>query len=105
MNFLKGNGKTLADPTTPIDTTLSSQSNEPTSNVAIQDGIQIITIDVGHGYIPAKTTAKAGIPTKIIFQGKNAYGCESSITIPELGYRKNITPNGSDTTDIPSQDI
>ena len=99
MNFLKGNGKTLGD------TTLSSQTNEPTYNVAMQDGIQIITIDVGHGYIPAKTTAKAGIPTKIIFQGKNAYGCESGITIPELGYRKNITPNGSDMTDIPSQEI
>ena len=38
------------------------------SNVTVQDGIQIITIDVGRGYSPQQSMAKSGIPTKIVFQ-------------------------------------
>lgn len=65
--------------------------------------MQIITIDVGRGYSPQQSIAKSGIPTKIVFQWKNAYGCESAIRIPSLQFSKNIEPNGTGIADIGNQ--
>lgn len=54
------------------------------------NGKQQITITAGQGYTPRITQAKAGMPTEIKIQGRNAYGCESAVRIPELGYSKNL---------------
>ena len=90
---------------TTVSQDTSTVSHEVTSNVKIENGIQLVTIAVGHGYSPTSTMAKSGLPTKILFQWKNAYGCESSIRIPSVQYSKNIEPNGSDMVDIGNQTI
>lgn len=69
------------------------------------DGKQQITITAGQGYNPKVTVAKAGIPTEIKIQGRNAYGCESAVRIPELSYSKNLDPKGSDIVQVPEQKV
>ncbi len=89
--------------TNDVITRTTTMTKTISSNVTVQDGIQIITIDVGRGYSPQQSMAKSGIPTKIVFQWKNAYGCESAIRIPSLQFSKNIEPNGTDIADIGNQ--
>jgi plastocyanin domain-containing protein len=73
------------------------------SNVVIVSGKQQITITAWQGYSPRVTQAKAGIPTEIKIQGKNAYGCESAVRIPKLSYSKNLDPKWSDIVQVPEQ--
>ncbi len=73
------------------------------SNVVVTNGKQQITISAGNGYFPKMTIAKADIPTTLIMQWKNAYGCESAVRIPQLAYTKNLEANESDTITIPAQ--
>ncbi|MBP6911489.1 hypothetical protein KBC03_08030 [Patescibacteria group bacterium] len=60
--------------------------------MVVLDGKQYITITAAQGYSPRMTQAKAGLPTEITIQGKNAYGCESAVRIPQLSYSKNLDP-------------
>lgn len=86
------------------NTTKTSGISSISSNVSNVEGKQIITILAWNGkYDPKTTTAKAGMPTSIKLQGKNAYGCESAVRIPSIQYAKNLDPNGSDTVEIPAQ--
>lgn len=80
-----------------------SVSTSASSNVVVVDGKQQITITAGQGYSPKVTVAKAWIPTEIKIQGRNAYGCESAVRIPELSYSKNLDPKGSDVVQVPEQ--
>lgn len=75
------------------------------SNVAVVNGKQQITITAGQGYTPRITQAKAGMPTEIKIQGRNAYGCESAVRIPELGYSKNLAATWSDIVKLPEQKV
>lgn len=78
-------------------------STAPSSNVVVVNGKQQITITAGQGYSPKMTVAKAGMPTEIKIQGRNAYGCESAVRIPELSYSKNLDPKWSDIVQLPEQ--
>lgn len=80
-----------------------SISTATSSNVVIVDGKQYVTITAGQGYRPRMTQAKAGMPTEIKIQGKNAYGCESAVRIPQLSYSKNLGPSWSDIVQLPAQ--
>ena len=87
---------------------LNTQSSTSTwtpssSNIVFAQGRQEVTITAGHGYEPKLTTAKAGVPTTLKLQGKNAFGCESSVRIASLNYAKNLDANGSDTITLPEQ--
>lgn len=71
------------------------------SNVKIIDNKQEITIIAWSArYTPMLTRAKAWLPTTLKIQGKNAYGCESAVRIPQLSYSKNLDSNGSDVVDL-----
>lgn len=68
-----------------------------TSNdVDIKDGIQYITITARGGYSPRSSTAKAGIPTKLIVKTNGTYDCSASLVIRSLNYR-GMLPNTGDT--------
>src|SRR3989344_5143565 len=73
------------------------------SNVSVIDGKQIITINAKGGYSPKVTTAKAGIPTVIKMSTQGTFDCASALTIPSLGYRKNLPPSGEALIDVPPQ--
>lgn len=72
------------------------QNNEPIQNVEIKDGTQYITINAKGGYLPKISTAKAGIPTKIIIKTNGTFDCSASLVIRSLNYQK-ILPQTGDT--------
>ncbi len=67
------------------------------------DGKQIIEISVKGGYSPKVSTAKAGVPTVIRLITNNTFDCSSSISIPSIGYRKNLPRTGTTDVDVPVQ--
>ncbi len=73
------------------------------NNVSIVDGKQIITINAKGGYSPRVTTAKAGMPTVIKVATNGTFDCSSTITIPSIGYRSNLSPSGETLIDVPPQ--
>jgi len=85
------------------DNNSNVNNSQVASNVSIVEGKQIITINVRGGYFPKITTAKANIPTAIKFKSQNAFDCSSAISIPELGYQKNLPPTGETLLEIPVQ--
>jgi plastocyanin domain-containing protein len=76
---------------------------EAANNVSIVDGKQIITIDAKGGYSPRVTNAQAGMPTIIKVDTRSTFDCSSALTIPSLGYRKNLPPSGETLIDVPPQ--
>ncbi len=78
--------------------TISSVSN--ISNVEVKDGIQYITIDVKGGYLPRISSAKSGIPTKLIMKTSGTYDCSASLVIRSIGYHKILPNRGEEIIDI-----
>jgi plastocyanin domain-containing protein len=83
---------------------LAQRNSAPTtvvpagSNVTMENGKQIIQVDVKGGYQPAVSAAKAGIPTILRFQTKGTYDCSSSVRIPSMNVSKTLPASG--VTDI-----
>lgn len=90
-----------------IFSSLNNNSNgasmQNVNNVSLVDGKQVITINAKGGYAPKVTTAKAGIPTVIKVDTQGTFDCSSALTIPSLGYRKNLPPSGETLIDVPPQ--
>ncbi len=67
------------------------------------DGKQIIEISVKGGYAPKVSTAKAGVPTVIRLITDNTFDCSSAVSIPSIGYHKNLPRTGTTDVDVPAQ--
>lgn len=74
-------------------------------NVTVVDGTQIITIDAKGGYLPLKSTAKAGIPTVIRFDTNGTFDCSASVRIPSMNITKILPQTGTTDIDIGAQDV
>ena len=81
------------------DNTITT-STQATSNVQIKDGVQYITIDAKAGYAPKVSTAKGGIPTKLVVKTNGTYDCSASLAIRSIGYQKILPQTGEETIDI-----
>ncbi len=90
-----------------ITQTSSSEidTSAPINNVSIEDGKQIVTIDVRGGYNPRISTAKAGIPTILRFKTNGTFGCASSIYLPSMNYRTNLPLSGNTDIPLPTQQV
>lgn len=75
-------------------------TTEQVSNTEIKDGIQYITINAKGGYSPRVTTAKAGIPTKLIMKTDGTYDCSSSLVIRSIDYQKILPKTGEEVIDL-----
>jgi len=69
------------------------------NNVTVKDGVQYVQIKVGGGYSPKVSLAKAGMPTKLVFNTGNAYDCSTSLSIKQLNYNKVLNPNSQEMAD------
>lgn len=69
-------------------------------NVEIRDGVQYVTVNARGGYSPRVSTAKAGIPTKLIMKTTGTFDCSSSLVINSLDYRKILPQNGETEIDL-----
>ena len=78
------------------DSTLSQSAQ----NVQIKDGIQYVTINAKAGYSPRDSTAKAGIPTKLVVKTNGTYDCSASLMIRSIGYQKILSQTGEEVIDI-----
>lgn len=65
-------------------------------NVHIENGLQIVEIRAGGGYLPEKSVAKAGIPTVLRFTTTGSFDCSSSVRIPSLNMSKILPQSGTD---------
>ena len=81
----------------------NSVSSQGGNNVSVVDGTQIITIKAKGGYSPKVTTAKADTPTVIKVYTQGTFDCSSALTIPNIGYSKNLSPSGETEIEIPPQ--
>jgi len=69
-------------------------------NVEIRDGVQYVTIEASGGYSPKRTTAQAGIPTKLIVKTNGTYDCSSSLSIRAVGYQAILPATGETEIDL-----
>jgi plastocyanin domain-containing protein len=83
---------------TKVQTQTQIENITPTDNVTIENGKQIILINVKGGYSPRKIVAKAGILTVLRFVTNNTFDCSSSIRISSMNINKILPQSG--TTDI-----
>ena len=75
-------------------------SSVSAENSEIKDGTQYIIINAGGGYSPKLSSAKAGIPTKLIVKTNGAYDCSSSLAIHSIGFQKILPQTGETEIDI-----
>jgi plastocyanin domain-containing protein len=71
-----------------------------TQNIEVKNGIQYITINAKGGYSPRITTAKAGIPTKLIVKTNGTFDCSASLRIGSVGFQKVLQNTGEETIDL-----
>jgi plastocyanin domain-containing protein len=76
---------------------ISAQSIQ---NSEIRDGVQYITVTAKGGYSPRISTAKAGIPTKLIVKTNGTYDCSLSLVIRSVGFQKILPQSGETQIDI-----
>ncbi len=69
-------------------------------NSEIKNGTQYITINAKAGYSPKVSTAKSGIPTKLIVKTNGTYDCSVSLVIHSINYQKILQPTGEGVIDI-----
>ena len=53
----------------------NTETGGSAQNVEIKDGVQYITINARGGYSPKVSSAKPGIPTKLIVKTNGTYDC------------------------------
>lgn len=75
----------------------NSRSREPArQNVEVKNGVQYIRVIAKGGYSPMFTSAKAGIPTKIVVETKDTLDCSLSLVIRSVGFQQ-ILPKSGET--------
>ena len=78
----------------------NSASTGGVENSEIKDGVQYITINAKGGYSPRVSTAKAGIPTKLIVKTNGTYDCSAALSIRSVGFQKVLQNTGEETIDL-----
>ncbi len=68
------------------------------SNVTMQEGKQVVTIDAKGGYLPEVSVAQAGVPTIVRFNTTGTFDCSASVRIPSRDVSQVLPQTG--TTDI-----
>ncbi len=74
----------------------------PTS-VSIVNGVQIIEVLARGGYSPRSIEAKAGVPTVLKVKTQNTFDCSAALVIPQMSYRKVLSPSGTEEIQIPTE--
>lgn len=77
-------------------------SGSPASgnNVEVRDGVQYVKIDAGGGYNPQVSTAKAGIPTKIIMKTSGTFDCSAALVVRAANFQNILAPNSETEIDL-----
>lgn len=79
-------------------------STSTASNVSREGETQVIEVQAKGGYFPKATTAQAGVPTVLRLKTNGTYDCSAAVTIPKLGFQKNLDASGVTEVTIPPQE-
>jgi len=79
-------------------------STSTASNVSKEGETQVIEVQTKGGYFPKTTTAQAGVPTILKLKTDGTYDCSAAVTIPKLGFHKNLEASGVTEVTIPPQE-
>ena len=73
-------------------------------NPASSGNSNVVMVNVvSSGYSPARTTALAGKPIKLILTTNNTFSCARAFVIPSLGIQKILPTTGQTVIDLPAQ--
>lgn len=78
----------------------NTETGGSAQNVEIRDDVQYITVNAKGGYSPKVSTAKAGIPTKLIVKTDGTYDCSASLVIRSVGFQKILAQTGEEVIDL-----
>lgn len=78
----------------------NSDSGQIIENSEIKDGIQYVVITARGGYFPRMSSAKAGVPTKLVVKTTGTYDCSTSLVIRSIGYQKVLPQKGEEIIDL-----
>lgn len=78
----------------------TKNTGQAVENSEIRDGVQYITIDAKGGYSPRISTAKAGIPTKLIVKTNGTYDCSASLVVRDANFQQILPQTGETEIDI-----
>ena len=73
--------------------------------MTIENGVQIITLQVKGGYSPGQSVALSGVPTVIRFVTNSTFDCSVSIRIPSLNLSQYLPQTGSTDIKIGTQPV
>ena len=76
--------------------------NVPASgqNVEIKDGVQYVRIEARGGYFPRVSTAKAGVPTKLIMKTSGTFDCSSALSVRAANFQNILAPSSVTEIDL-----
>ena len=80
-----------------------SDNSVSSSNVSMENGVQVVTLQVKGGYSPRQSIAQAGIPTVIRFNTSNTFDCSLSVRIPSKNINQFLPQTGSTDINIGTQ--
>ncbi len=83
--------------------TRNSSSRDASGEIysaTIIEGKQVVEIKAKGGYSPRIINAKAGIPTIVKMETTNTFDCSASLVIPEISYKKFLSPTGVEEIEI-----
>lgn len=80
-------------------------SDKPTQNIEIKNGVQYITINAGGGYSPRTSNAKAGIPTKLVMKTNGIFDCSAALSVRSVGFQKILPQTGETEIDLGSPKV
>ena len=69
-------------------------------NVEIRDSVQYVTINAKGGYFPKVSTAKAGIPTKLIVKTDSTFDCSAALSVRSAGFQEILPQTGETEIDL-----
>ena len=70
------------------------------NNVEIKDGVQYVRIEARGGYFPRVSTAKAGVPTKLIMKTSGTFDCSSALVVRAANFKNILAPNSETEIDL-----
>lgn len=88
------------DTTVSNNTEVKNQVANGGENSVMKDGVQYVTITAKGGYSPRQSSAKGGVPTKLVVKTNGTYDCSAALVIHSLNYRKMLPNTGETIIDI-----
>lgn len=84
-----------------VQSLLAGERPTPTASATVTGEEQVITIDAQNtAFVPNVVSAKAGVPTKLVFRTEGVWSCIRSIVVPSLNMSVQLPSDGETEVDL-----